>query len=344
MIRIADMVHHVTIKIAVAAFWAFLLAFGGSATHAMEVRLATSKPDDIFAQSLQHSPALEHAGIKVIVQTVAQDDQVLDGLLNGTTDLGLFALDLLSNRKFDDQPKLFSLFTRPFFFESADQIFNVQHTPVGDAVLADIARAGLVPLSYWNRGLSKIVAKHPLNTPEHFRGLTVASYSTKWAKEYNTQPILHSLGAEPRTTPNVAFELGSGAVGAVLWEPLDDEKSTQADLRKFDFKVYATDFQPLVGILASSLRYWDELSEAEKDAWKVAVIDAAKKTINEIDSREYWSRKNNKVDLINFDREQTLKTVEFVSDKRQFIEDYKLLNDAEIFIYSQAISGKKKSN
>jgi TRAP-type C4-dicarboxylate transport system substrate-binding protein len=100
---------------------------------------------------------------------LATDEDVLDALIKASTDFGLFDLSVFSKRKFDPQPQLFSVFTRPFLFNSASEIVDVQNTPIGDAVLADVSRVGIFPLSYWNRGLSQIWSRQPVRSAEHFK-------------------------------------------------------------------------------------------------------------------------------------------------------------------------------
>lgn len=125
----------------------FFLSLATS-TFASEVKVATTKSTDVFLTALQRSPSLERADVKIVIETVAREDDALDAVLKGSADIGLFTLDVLSNRKFDEQPTLFSVFTRPFVFRNAEQIYRVEDTPLGDAVLADLARIGVTPLGY----------------------------------------------------------------------------------------------------------------------------------------------------------------------------------------------------
>ncbi len=319
------------------------LLFQSDVSFATEIKLATAKAADAFVKSLQNSPSLEHAGIKVVVQRLPTDDAVLDAVLRGSADLGLFALDVLSKRKFDDQPRLYSVFTRPFFFESSDQIFRLEQTPLGDAVLADVARAGVLPLAYWNGGLSQIMAKRPLESVESFRGLIVASDSENWSREDTAKPILNSLGAEPVATFNVAMEFSKANVGAAIWKPSDDGNAEWLDPKDYGFQIYATDFQPNVGILASSLPYWNSLQEKQKAAWKAATAEATKQAINEIDKREYPKRENKKISFVPANRKLIVQFGSSVSDSQHLLEDYKLLNEAKVFVSSHSDS-KKKSN
>jgi hypothetical protein len=77
--------------------------------------------------------------------------------------------------------------------------------------------------------------------------------------------VFYSLGAKPtKVAPTMmaeAFE--KGHVGAAVYEP-SDKSTSEWQNRSFGFTVYATEFQPRVGVFSSSLEYWNELSEADK--------------------------------------------------------------------------------
>ncbi len=240
-----------------------------------EVKLATTRPNDTFVKALQSSRYLAQANIKLTLEPVRKDEDVVDSVIKGTADLGLFALSILSHLKFEEQPQLYTLFTRPFVFTSASELLDVEGTPVGAAVLADVSRVGFFPLSFWNRGLSQIWSKSPVYTPEHFNGLTIAESPVRRPDpQYEERKgLFTSLGAKPTLIPpnRIADTMARGA--AVLWEPTDN--TSTPDASDFSFTIYATGFQPQVGIFASSLKYWTSLSEHDKVAWKRATDDAS---------------------------------------------------------------------
>ena len=172
----------------------FMMLLSGD-TFASEVKVASTKPTDVFLVSLQHSPALERADIKIVVETVAREDDALDAVLKGSAEIALFTLDTLTNRKFESQPSLFSVFTEPFVFSNAEQIYRIEETPLGDAVLADVAHIGINPLGYWNRGLTQILARQPMTSPGDFRGITIGGDRDTTHTYDSAAPILTSLGA-----------------------------------------------------------------------------------------------------------------------------------------------------
>jgi TRAP-type C4-dicarboxylate transport system substrate-binding protein len=319
------------------------------AALAGEVKLATTQINDPFVSSVRSSKYLQDAGITVVIVGMPADNDVLDALVNGSVDLGLFELGALSKRKFDNQPQLYTVFTRPFLFTSASEIVDVQKTPLGDAVLSDISRAGILPLGFWNRGLSQIWTKQPVYTVEHFRGLTVADSfpNDSNGTEYREREVLlTSLGAKPTRVPvdrkAEAFE--KGQVGATVWEPRDARNPNLTN-RNFSFTVYATEFQPEVGVFAGSFAYWDSLSESAATAWKKTVREIDERTSNRIRATDAIARKNTTL-VNNPEREKSLRGLAsaaavFDQSGSRLNQDFGLLDEAKAFIRAKDQAVKK---
>jgi TRAP-type C4-dicarboxylate transport system substrate-binding protein len=199
----------------------FLFALLGSALAA-DVRLATTQPDDTFISSFRSSRYLAKAGIRIAVVKVPTDDDALNAVMKGSAELGLFEFGVFSNRKFEKQPELFSVFTRPFLFHSASELLDVQNTPVGDAVLADVRQVGIFPLSFWNRGLSQIWTRQPVNTAEHLRGLTVGENSDR-PPNREREMIFTSLGVKSTKAPPQAMAdaFSNGRLSGYVFENTD---------------------------------------------------------------------------------------------------------------------------
>jgi TRAP-type C4-dicarboxylate transport system substrate-binding protein len=297
-----------------------------------EVRLATTQVNDPFVAAVRSSKYLQDAGITVVVVGMPKDVDVLDSLVKGSADVGLFELSSLSVRRFENQPQLYSVFTRPFLFNSASELVDIQNTPLGDAVLSDVGRAGILPLGFQNRGLSQIWSRSPVYMVDHFRDLTVANSS---ADNSNGEFVLTSLGAKPTRVSmdrkGIVFE--TGQVNATVWEPRDNNKPDPSKLR---FTVYATEFEPKVGIIASSISYWDSISEADAAAWKQAVQDIQRRTNDRIRAADALSRKYVIV-INNTEREKSLRSLTSAvaaSNKTapQLTQDFELVDEAKAFI------------
>lgn len=312
-------------------------------SSASEVKVATTKPTDVFLVSLQRSSSLARANIKIIVETVPKEKDALNAVLDGSAEIGLFTFNTLSDRKFDNQPTLFSVFTEPFIFSYPKQIYRIENTPLGDAVLADVARIGVTPLGYWNRGLTQILAKQPLTSPEDFRGITIGGWATTFGDNGAT-PILISLGANAKVTTDYVAELENGTIGGTIWEPLSDGKLNVLESKNIPLRAFATEFQPIVGVVASSASYWNTLSTAQKAAWDTAINEANNLSAIEIDKSSSLNSKYSKP--VALSGEQILLVSSALPDEQRFVKDYKLLKDAETFISSsqQNTPFKKKAN
>jgi hypothetical protein len=318
--------------------------------QAVEVKLATTQPNDVFVRALQSSKYLAQSNIKLKLAPVEKDDDVLDSVIKGTADLGLFAVGILSNRKFEEQPQLYSLFTRSFVFTSGSELLDVERTPVGAAVLADVSRVGLFPLSFWNRGLSTIWAKSPVSTPEDFHGLTIAQDSMHRPSVRGADPhyeesnvLLTSLGAKPTlVAPNrIAGHMARG--DAVLRDPIDTSPSDAS----IPFTIYATGFQPQVGIFASSLQYWASLSEHDKAAWKQS-IDAAS-AASETQINTPYKSASHIIPVTGTQQSlrrlaSTAATAVYNPAPQSLEEDLWLLDQAKAYLVVTPDSGKKNKN
>jgi TRAP-type C4-dicarboxylate transport system substrate-binding protein len=330
----------------------FLFASTGGQAWAAEVTLAVTRATDPFVKELQSSKYLAQSGIKIKLVTVAKDEDVLDGVVKGAADLGLFPIGVLSNRKFEEQPQLYSVFTRSFLFNSATEILEVERTPVGAAVLADVSRIGIFPLSFWNRGLSQIWAKQPLYTAEQFHGLTIAESTARRPDDHQYEErnvLLASLGAKQTKVPTsrIAEDMAKGIAGATIWEPTDNN-NLDPDTGHFGFRVYATEFQPKVGIFASSLKYWNSLSEQEKTVWKQVTEEVGGYSESQMRAIDASLRRNT-TPVSSPERQQSLRNLAstvatFSAGTPRLKEDLQLIDEAKTYLMLNPEFGKKKPN
>ena len=324
----------VAIKAAMLSFVAVLQSLTAGPAGATDTILATAKPSDSFLSLVRQS--LEVSGIKTVVKTFANDDDVLDAILNGSADAGLFGLTALAKRKFDKQPTLFSALTRPFVFHSFHQIYEIEQSPLGAAILVDIARSGIVPLDYSATGLSQILATKPLISPERFRDLTIGSSSVDWLKQDDTKSILLSLGAKPTQTSDAISDFANGKLEAAVWEASPyDGRFPRSNFESLKSEVYATDFEPIVGIVASSRGYWEGLREADKLGWKQALLATKSVIIKRIGESEYV-KPPAAISTVALNREQINEIARVISNREHFMSDYQLLDEAGAFLSSTA--------
>lgn len=236
---------------------------------AAEVALSAPISDDAFIRALQSSKDLEAADIKVVMK-VSKD--VLRDVVSGESEVGLIPLhDFDAGRTDKNAPTLITTFTRPFLYDSLMELLAVQHSALGHAVLADIGRSGIFALTYWNRGLTKIVATQPIASVSSFHGLKIGVSSDGMANQ-----VLMKLGADFSTIkiPEMSSALATGAIEATVVKPEETAFSFWSKLSETKTPVYITSFEPMVGVLALSPKYWQTLKETEKRAWKRAADDA----------------------------------------------------------------------
>lgn len=148
-----------------------------------------------------------------------------------------------------------------------------------------------------------------------------------------------SLGANPKETTNYVAEFANGEIGGTIWEPLWDGKSALPQFQNLPFKTFATEFQPIVGVIASSTNYWNNLSTAQKALWETAIREANKRSATEIYVSNSLNSKYSKVVALTPEQIQSVSNA--IPDKEHFLKDYKLIGQAEAFLSSQV---KKKAN
>ncbi len=107
--------------------------------------------------------------------------------------LQMAAPDVSKLAAVDPQLQLFNL---PFFFKDVGHLHRVVDGEVGQQLLADARRDGLVPLSFWDNGFKQLTANRELITPEDIAGLRIRITDSEVLKEQ-----FEELGAFPRVVP-----------------------------------------------------------------------------------------------------------------------------------------------
>jgi TRAP-type C4-dicarboxylate transport system substrate-binding protein len=323
---------------------AFLCALWSGIANAAEVKMGVPEFSDGFVRTLLESKDLKAAGISLVETRLRSEADILDATVNGTLDVSFVPLTAFDRRSIDSLQRIYSVFTRPFLFKSRDEIFATEDTALGDAALADLRRAGLFPLKFWNRGFSKIVARTPISSPSDFERLKVVVESKETAVAGST---LISLGAEP--TPllhgySIAMAMNKGLAEATVvdpWYRYDD--SYWKDLATFSGKLFSTDFEPIIGVFAASNAYWNGLSEREKQAWKRAVDEASLASYNEILGNETIAKDSSKIrpiPLMEKDRYRLI--VNYSAAVPGVTNDLKVLEETRTKIEMSEAQKKKK--
>jgi TRAP-type C4-dicarboxylate transport system substrate-binding protein len=221
-------------------------------------------------------------------------------------------------------------------------VIDIEDTPLGDAVLADVARTGIIPLSFWNRGQSQIWARKPLNSREQFNGISIAE-SASASGDIESRVFFTSLGAQPRrVSPAQALTiLQDGTVQATVFEPYMAGNSGW-DHTDFGFLVYATGFQPNVGVFASSPNYWSKQSEENKLVWKQAVDEVSKLTADAIRALDLRSRQKATVSVTPPGRDELIRTLSLgTADTVPNLQrDLELVDEAKALLKAKNTKGR----
>ena len=156
--------------------------------------------------------------------------------------------------------------------------------------------------------MSQIWARKPVNSADHFAGLSIAE-SASPNGETDSHVLFTSLGAQLKKVPpsQTLKTLQDGTVQATV---LDPSLAPSSDWSKgFSFQVYTTEFQPNVGVFASSSDYWSKQSEATRLVWKQVVDEAGKNSADEIRGFDEMSKNKTTVSVTPPDREEVVRTL-----------------------------------
>jgi len=130
-----------------AMYTAFVSIAWFGIAHAGEVRIGLPEQKDAFIAALLQSKDLKAAGIGLVETRFGSEGDALDATIKGAVDVGLFPLKAIDRRQIEGLQRIYSVFTRPFIFRSGDEIFATEDTALGDAALADLRQAKIVPLA-----------------------------------------------------------------------------------------------------------------------------------------------------------------------------------------------------
>lgn len=269
---------------------------------AREITLGVPLPPDQATakqiETFRSYPNFGDEGITIKQVPLGSLRMILRGLIEGEVDIGFVSYQTLAAHKFGDfdSPVLGGLLAQPFQFMGTPELFQVEQSPFGDAVLAEINRTGLIGLSFWNRGQSRILSKMPIRTAEDFKGLKIRSFDRSTANN-----VLVALGA--RETPMAFGE----TMYAFQQRAIDAVEATPDRARRFLREVQGTGsviagYRPLIGFVLASGVFWAGLSEREKSIIKRAAEAAAnanREIVLSLESEFQAASKEGRISVVN---------------------------------------------
>ena len=310
--------------------WSSIGAFAADA----RIAVPSYALQDPFVQTLRNTTILTDVGTKV--QFISHDVamETLESVLKGSTDLALVTLDNVTQYKFKTPPELVPIFTRPFLFSAAQDAFSVQAAPLGNAVLADLNRTGLVALGFWNRGTSQLIAQNPVKTLADFRGLKVVASQDKTA----TAAVFTKYGASVTQLPanQISNAITAGAANAAIVDKVPEGFFNLSGAK------YTSTLRPLVGVLVANRKYWSDLSESERRAWHYAADAAGDAARTALVKQGFVAEKYGKALQINLDKDQKFALLQgSETDLPRLLEQINLVEQSLAEIRNQDV--KKKS-
>lgn len=195
------------------------------------------------------------------------DDQKMTEALQG----GLQEITIPSTSPLVGMVKEFGIFDFPFLFNNGEEADAVLDGPVGQKLLEKLPEHGLIGLTYWENGFRNLTnSARPVATATDFQGLKIRTMQNKVHLE-----AFSALGANP--TP-MAF---SEVFTALESKTVDGQENPLATIESNKFY----EVQPYLSLtnhvytpfaFLVSKKFWDQLSEEEKNILKESSVEAGK--------------------------------------------------------------------
>ena len=248
-----------------------LVALAGTAAQGKEFQSSDIYSSDYpTVQAVEYMGQLvrERTGGRHSITSLGQSDQdsenyTVGKLQNGTLDMARINLAV-----FDHMVPSAIVPSLPYLFKSTAHVRRVLDGPIGDEILADLERHGIIGLCFYDMGARSFAARKPIRNVADMQGLKVRiQQSNIWAT------IVQAMGAEPVTIPIIQTyaALQTRAVDAA-----DSTFPAYVASRHFEVaKFYnLTEHSMAPAVLAFSKRSWDELSKDDQKVIRAAAKES----------------------------------------------------------------------
>jgi len=213
----------------------------------------------------------EKTGGKIKVQTyfsaqLGDDLKMVEALKAGTQEITIPSTSPLVGTI-----KEFGIFDFPFLFRDPKEADAVLDGPLGQKLLDLLPQHGLVGLAYWENGFRNLTnSRHPVETVEDFKGLKIRTMQNKVHID-----AFQALGANPVPMP---FSEVFSALESKTVDGQENPLATIESNKYYEVQKYLTItnhvYTPFVFLV--SKKFWDQLSEEEKQILKEAAVEAGK--------------------------------------------------------------------
>ena len=279
------MTHRHRLPLVIAIVFAAALVV--TATQAREFRSSDTHSSDYpTVQAVAHMDGLirERTGGRLGIGVLGQDDQdsehyTIAQLRNGALDMARVNLAAFNNTV--PSTVIPSL---PFLFKSKMQMRRVLDGPIGDEILADLERQGLIGLCFYDTGArSYYSAKKPIRNVRDMKDLKVRVQAADKSAD-----MIRAMGAEPIPMP---FDRIYEALQAGVVDAAADNWPSYVTSRHYEVAKYysLTEHNMAPGVLLFSKRVWDTLSKDDQAIIRAAAKDSVafmRKLWDEYESKE----------------------------------------------------------
>lgn len=234
---------------------------------------ATAMQGEEVAKNIEQ---MSNGSIKVTTYpsgSLLSESTMAEGIQNNTVNMGILGMHWWSNV----EPAL-DWDTVPFLVDDAGSLLNALNGKLGDEVKAILERHGVTVVGWGFYGYAKsyVNARHPIQTPADLKGLKMRSegkLSAAFLKQEGATPIAVDSG-EVYT----ALQRGTldGAVSGM---------SSIVSRKWYEVGKYITaiHYVPLVYPIQVNLKWWNGLTQTQRDIISKAAAKAAEDNVAEIE-------------------------------------------------------------
>lgn len=156
----------------------------------------------------------------------------------------------------------------PFIFRDDAHMHAVLDGPIGDEILAAMAKQGIVGLAWYDDGARSVYAKKPIRKLADLKGMKLRVQQSDMFVS-----MTEALGASPTPLPygEVYTALTTGIIDAAENSMLSYETSRHFEVAKF-YSLTQHTLLPSVVIFSKAI--WDRLSEADRTLVRQAAKDS----------------------------------------------------------------------
>jgi len=259
---------------------AALLAFGAAGAQAQTLRSTDIHPDGYpTVEAVKHMGKLlderSKGKIKINVFHSAQLGQEKDTIEH--TRFGVIDMNRINMAPFNNLIPATNIPSLPFIFRSVAHMRKVMDGPIGDSILAEFEKHGLVGLAFYDSGARSFYnSKQPIKTPADMKGMKIRVQQSDMFIS-----LVSALGAN--ATPMNFGEVYSG-LQTKLIDGAENNWPSYESTKHFEVaKFYSqTEHSLSPEVLVMSKKTFDKFSADEQKMIKAA----AKESV--IKMRELW--------------------------------------------------------